>query len=43
MKTVLELSSYACFFGSLVVAMFSPQYAIYVMGVAIYLLFASKD
>lgn len=43
MKTLLELLSYACFFGSLVVAVFSPQYGVSAIGVAIYLLLASKD
>lgn len=43
MKTILELLSYACFFGSIIVAIFSPQYGLYGMAAAIYLLLASKE
>jgi hypothetical protein len=43
MKTILELLSYACFFGSLLLVLFSPQYGLYGMAAAIYLLLASRE
>ena len=43
MKTILELLSYSFFFGSIVVAIFSPHYGLYGMAAAIYLLLASKE
>lgn len=42
MKTLVQLAEVGCFFLSLVAAIFQPQYAIWLIGVAIWLNLANK-